>query len=291
MLQEMVRLGFEYVELSHGIRITLVPGVLRGLNERFVQVSSTHNFCPLPPAITQAAPNLFESSAPAGQGHEHDQWLRHTRRTLDFAAQVRARAVVMHLGSVHFFWFNPGERLRQYARRHPAAGPAEPRYQRLLTRASARLSRCAPRYWDQTQRSIAEILPYAAEKGVRLGFENRERFEELPRDADFPGLFQSLPPSAPAGYWHDTGHAELKERMGVITQRRQLEANAGRLIGFHLHDVDAAGHDHQPIGKGNIDFKMVREFWQPHHVLVLELSSRASPEDVVDSRKRIENLL
>ena len=136
-----------------------------------------------------------------------------------------------------------------------------------------------------------ELLPYAAERGVRLGLENRERFEELPADADFPGFLEHLARPEQAGYWHDTGHAELKERMGVITQRRLLEENAARLIGCHLHDVDEAGFDHQPVGKGRIDFKMVRQFWQPHHVLVLELNPRVRTADVLESKKRIEDLL
>jgi sugar phosphate isomerase/epimerase len=242
--------------------------------------------------MMHAAPNLFEPSIPANKGHEQEQWLRHTRRTLDFAAQVRARAVVMHLGSVRFFWINPGRQLRNFARAHPAAAlPADERYQRLLAKATDKLRKRQPAFWEQTLRSLAEILPYAAEKGVRLGLENREKFEELPADADFPGFLGSLPLPEQAGYWHDAGHAELKERMGVITQQRQLEANADRLIGFHLHDVDAEGHDHQPIGTGCIDFKMVRSFWQPHHLLVLELNPRVSADDVLASKQRIEDLL
>ena len=158
-------------------------------------------------------------------------------------------------------------------------------------RAAARLRKRAPAYWVQTQRSVEEILPYAAEKGVPLGFENRERFEELPLDADFPGFLKSVAAPGQAGYWHDTGHAELKERMGVITQRRLLEDNAGRLLGFHLNDVDADGHDHRPIGHGRVDFKMIRQFWQPHHLLVLELNSRADAAEVRASRERIEDLL
>src|SRR5208283_1404656 len=100
MLREMADFGFEYVELSHGIRITLVPGILQGLEEGIVKVSSTHNFCPLPPGIAQAAPNLFEPSAV--DARERHQWLRNTKRSLDFAAQVRARVLVCHLGSVKF---------------------------------------------------------------------------------------------------------------------------------------------------------------------------------------------
>jgi sugar phosphate isomerase/epimerase len=137
---------------------------------------------------------------------------------------------------------------------------------------------------------LDEILPYAAEKGVRLGLENREKFEELPVDEDLPALLQTLSRPAIAGYWHDTGHAELKERMGLTTQQRLLEENAARLLGFHLHDVDADGHDHQPVGRGRVDFRMVRRFWQPHHRLVLELSPHAGAAEVLESRKRIEDL-
>ena len=38
MLSEMAGLGFDRVELSHGIRITLVPGILRAVEEGLVKV-------------------------------------------------------------------------------------------------------------------------------------------------------------------------------------------------------------------------------------------------------------
>lgn len=292
MLREVADLGFTHVELSHGIRIVLVPGVLRALGQGFIKASSTHNFCPLPAGMVHPAPNLFEPSAPASRGHEHDQWVRHTRRTVDFAAQVGARAVVVHLGSVRFFWRNPGRALRHYRREHPAANlAADETYQKLLARGLVRLRGRMPRFWEQTRRSVEELAPYAAEKGLLLGLENREKFEELPLDADFSELFKSGALTGRAGYWHDTGHAELKERMGVVTQQRLLEENAGRIVGFHLHDVNAEGHDHQPIGQGRIDFRMVRRFWQPQHLLVLELNPRVTTAEVVESKERIEDLL
>jgi len=292
MLEEIAGLGFSHVELSHAIRITLVPGILKALGEGMIKVSSTHNFCPLPAGMVHPAPNLFEPSAPAAHGHEQEQWLRHSRRTLDFAAQVQAQAVVFHLGSVRFWWLNPGRRLRDYVHGAPdAALSADPQYQKLFAKATISLRKRQPAFWEQTRRSVEQLLPYAAEKGLRLGFENREKFEELPLDADFPDFLKALSRPENTGYWHDTGHAELKERMGVITQRRLLEENSARAIGFHLHDVNEAGHDHQPVGSGSIDFKAISQFWQPHHLLVLELNPRVSTEGVVESKKRIEDLL
>ena len=113
----------------------------------------------------------------------------------------------------------------------------------------------------------------------------------LPLDEDLVPYFDSLPPDVSAGYWHDTGHAQLKESMGVINHRTQLSQLASRTIGFHLHDVNVAGQDHQPVGSGRVDFEMVREFLRPEHVLVLELSPRVSVDGVIASRDRLNALL
>lgn len=290
MAKEMAGLGFEFIELSHGIRITLVPGILRAVEEGIIKIGSTHNFCPLPTGVVHPAPNLFEPSAL--DAREHEQWLRHTRRSIDFAAQVKARVVVCHLGSVHFFWLNPARKLRAYSRRHPDANvPGDERYRVLLEKSHAKLRKRMGPYWERTKQSVNEVLGYAKQKGVRLGFENREKFEELPLDADFADFFAGLPADAAAGYWHDTGHADIKESMGMIDHRVQLEKLASRTIGFHLHDVNADGQDHQPIGKGHIDFQMVSGFWRPEHVLVLELSPRVDVEGVIASKQRVEALL
>ncbi len=290
MLREMADLGFDQVELSHGIRITLVPGILKAVEEGMVRISSVHNFCPLPTGITHAAPNLFEPSA--RDPREHDQWLRHTRRSLDFAAQVKARAMVTHLGSVRFFWFHPGRKLRAYQRAHPGVDlRKDAPYQRMLPSARARMQKRLGPFWERTRQSLAEIRDYAVEKNVVLGLENREKFEELPVDADFPAFLTALGTDYPGGYWHDTGHAQLKEELGLHDHRRLLEENADRLVGFHLHDVNAEGQDHQPVGSGHIDFNMVSTFWRPHHLLVLELSPRVEPGEVSESKARIEALI
>ena len=291
MLTEMAELGFSTVELSHGVRITLVPGIMKAVEEGVVKIGSTHNFCPLPTGVVQAAPNLFE---PSSRDHrEHDQWLRHTKRSIDFAAQMKARVLVCHLGSVAFFWFNPARALRNYLRDHPDAGrtPDDKVYHALLAKSLSKLRKRMGPYWEQTKASVGEIFEYAAQKGIKLGFENREKFEELPLDADYADFLAGLPASAPVGYWHDTGHADIKTGMGLIDHRQHLEKNASRLLGFHLHDVSAHGQDHQPIGSGHVDFKMVSEFWRPEHLLVLEFGPRLTVDDVRVSKRNIEALM
>lgn len=290
MLREIADLGFTHAELSHGIRIVLLPGVIRAVEEGVIQISSTHNFCPLPTGISQAAPNLFEPSA--RDHREHEQWLRHTKRSLDFAAQVKSRVLVMHLGSVKFFWLNPARKLKAFARQNPTAVIPEDRaYQAVLKKSCEKLRLRMGPYWNQVKKSIEEVREYAVKQGVRLGFENREKFEELPSDDDFEALLSGMNQPHTAGYWHDTGHADIKQSMGMLDHRLHLERNASRLLGFHLHDVTPDGKDHQPIGSGHIDFKMISSFWRPEHSLTLELSPRVKMEDVVLSKQRIEALL
>jgi sugar phosphate isomerase/epimerase len=290
MVREMVDLGFEYIELSHGVRITLVPGILRAIEEGIVKVSSTHNFCPLPTGVNQAAPNLFEPSDP--DPREIGLWLRHTKRSIDFAVQVNSTALVCHLGSVQFLWRNPGRTLANYIKRHPKADiPHGRRYQGLLEKAQARLRKRMEPYWERTKESVGKVLKYAAERGVRLGLENREKLEELPVDEDLVDYFGMLPLESAAGYWHDTGHAHIKESMGLINHRAQLENMAARTIGFHLHDVGPDGQDHQSLGSGKVDFNMISEFWRPEHFLVIELSPRVPVEGVRASLARLQKLV
>ncbi len=290
MLREMAGLGFEWVELSHGVRITLVPGILKAVEEGIVKIASCHNFCPLPTGVNHAAPNLYVPSA--ADERERDQWFRHTKRTIDFAQQVGATKIVLHLGAVEFFWFNPARKLERLFEKNPAADWRSDRaYQKTLGRARVRLEAAMPPFWEYTKASLAAILPHAEQKGVKLGFENRERFDELPRDEDHAELVAALARPGACGYWHDAGHAAIKEAMGVIDHRAQLEKNAAHTLGFHLHDVSVDGRDHQAIGAGRIDFDMVSSFWRPEHTLVIELSPRVSADGVTASKTRVDALL
>lgn len=290
MLQEMAGLGFEAVELSHGIRITLVPGILKAVEEGIIKIASCHNFCPLPTGVNHPAPNLYR---PSGRdSRERDQWLRQSKRTVDFAAQVGASKVVVHLGSVEFFWFNPTGPLEKYSEAHADEDlTTDNIYQALLAKSVRKMRKRMPPYWENVKAGLAQLLPYAEKKGVKLGFENREAFDELPLDADHPELFAAMARPNACGYWHDTGHAQIKQDMGLLDHRAHLQQNAPNAIGFHLHDVSADGRDHQPIGSGKIDFEMVSGFWRPEHTLVLEFSPRLTTEQVLASKQRVDALV
>ncbi len=289
MVKEMADLGFSHIELSHGIRVSLVPGILQALHENLVRVSSVHNFCPLPNGVQHPAPNLFMPSAISGQ--ESHLWYRHTRRTLEFAERIKAPAVVVHLGSVSFPFFSPVKKLKAYFEKQEGRCLEDPHYHKLLEKARTKLRKRMPKYWRKVMRNVERILPTAEENRVQIGVENREGLAELPLDDGFSDFFGDLSSTRNIGYWHDTGHAQIKERYGIIEHETLLRENRNRLVGFHLHDVSPDGEDHCPVGTGVIDFEMVARYIRPEHPVVLEFSPRLSSKEVLQSREFVEKLL
>src|SRR5207248_9123238 len=64
MLREIKRkLGFELIELGHGIRISLIPGIQKMFDAGEIRFSSLHNFCPLPVEVMAASPDCYQFSA------------------------------------------------------------------------------------------------------------------------------------------------------------------------------------------------------------------------------------
>src|ERR1019366_3551025 len=104
MLREIRDLGFEYAELSHGIRLSLVPGILDAVNAGEMKISSVHNFCPLPVGVTGPSPNLYEFSA--DRERDHQLAIKHTVNTLDFAQRVGAARGVLAFGVLGLRNFN-----------------------------------------------------------------------------------------------------------------------------------------------------------------------------------------
>jgi sugar phosphate isomerase/epimerase len=283
MVREMTDLGFTSIELSHGIRISLVPGILKAVEEELVKVSSVHNFCPLPTGVNNAAPNLYEPTSFDSQ--EVALWHRYTRRSIDFAATIGAGCVVLHSGSVRFRFRNPAHRVHRYLAGKPAGDRLyDPVYTKLIERSLGRIRAKSVRFMANLRAAFGEIIPYARQHGILLGVENREGLVELPIDDEMACFLDELPGSELVGYWHDSGHAAIKEQYGLLDHRAHLLENGRRLVGFHLHDVNESGRDHQPIGCGIIDFGMIAGFFRPDHVVVLELSPRLSVEEVLNSR-------
>jgi sugar phosphate isomerase/epimerase len=127
--------------------------------------------------------------------------------------------------------------------------------------------------------TLRKILPEAEKRNLKLGCENREALEEIPVESDFENFFRDFD-SPHVVYWHDTGHAQIKDNLGFIHHATHLGSLAPRLAGFHLHDVQFPARDHCAPGTGMIDFAALKPFVKPEHIKVFELSPSLPVEAV-----------
>jgi len=282
MLREIRELGFEWAELSHGTRISLLPGILEAVEAGEMKISSLHNFCPLPMGITTAAPNIYKFSSPMPR--ERELALKYTLKTIEFAQRVKAGVVVLHLGSIEMK--DPTDKLLEKLQR----GEREtPKYDKICAEfVEAREAR-KELFVERTNDILRKVAPEAEARGIRLGAESRQGLTELPLESDFQFLFRDV--GSPAlGYWHDTGHAQIKENLGFIRHALHLESLADRLIGFHVHDVQFPGRDHSEPGAGTIDFAALKPFIKPEHLKVFELGPNLKPDEVQRGVRHLKSI-
>lgn len=273
MLREIRDLGFEYAELSHGIRISLLPGVLEAVDAGEMRISSLHNFCPLPMGVEHAAPNVFKFTS--DNPRERENAVKHTLKTFETAVRVQARLVVLHMGCLD---------MKDYTDKLVSlAGEGKkgtPRYEKLCQEITYRREEKKEQPTQNAYEVLRRLVAEAEPRGLKLGIENREALEEIPFESDFPFFFREFPSPAVV-YWHDTGHAQIKENLGFIHHAMHLESLSERLYGFHLHDVQFPGRDHRAPGAGMIDWAALRPMVKPEHLKVFELSPSLKPEEVL----------
>jgi sugar phosphate isomerase/epimerase len=282
MLQEIRELGFEFAELSHGTRISLLPGILQAVEAGEIMISSLHNFCPLPMGVNHSAPNLYQFSAE--RPREREMAERYTLKTLEFAGRVKAPVVVLHIGSIEMKDYTD-KLLEMLARGEKAT----PKYQKLCEELDEKREAKKEPFIERTYELLKKLATSAEARGIKLGVENRQALEELPIESDYQFLFREVA-SPNLVYWHDTGHAQIKENLGFIRHVMHLESQADRLQGFHIHDVQFPGRDHCAPGSGGVDFAALKPLVRPDHIKVFEFSPSLTIEEVkagVDHVKRI----
>lgn len=290
MLEEIAGLGFEWTELSHGVRISLVPGILKAVRDGVIKVISVHNFCPLPHGTQHAAPNLYEPTSL--DERERKQWLKHTSRTIEFASDVGAKYAVIHLGSVHFFFKGAAHNVERFLAEGSVKDAfGDEKYQKVLQKALKKIRGKKQKHMDLLRRSIDELLPVAETYGVTLGFENREDLEELPMDEDMPAFLESYADCPQVGYWYDPGHSQEKCDFGVITPEENLIGSGKYMAGVHFQDYTEDGKGHRAIGQGIVNFDPIFQYLKPHTPCILELSPSATEEGILSSKEYLEQKL
>lgn len=237
--------------------------------------------CPLPPEISPAKASPDYYSLSSSDEDERSRALAAARQTLSCAKKLNAGAVVLHAGRIP-----TKDRTRELA---VLAGD-EAAFISLRDRMISERRENAGGSLDNVVRSLEELVPYAKGLGVAIGLENRYYYGEIPTIAELEALFSHFK-AGDLYYWHDVGHAEVFERLGLCRHRDLLDKFAHRLIGVHLHDIMGAINDHKPPGSGTFDFRLVKPYIRPDTIKVMEVHQPASADDVRRGAEYLEKIL
>ena len=268
-------LGFSHIELGHGTRISLMPGIQKMYEAGEVTFSSLHNFCPLPVEVMQASPDCYKFSA--GTARERERAVKQTFQTIDFAERLGAPFVVLHCGSVPM---NPiTDELLALAKGGKMLSREYVRH-----KIKAVKKREAEAVWplERVKECLKSVVDYAASKNIRFGVEGRRGYEEMPNERELPMLLDELN-SPHAGYWHDFGHIQIKENLGFLDHEEWLRTIGPRAFGCHLQDVVWPGQDHQPPFAGHVDLLKLVPLLAPSCVFVWEMSPRKTVDEILRS--------
>jgi len=273
MLREIkTKLGFELIELGHGIRISLMPGIQKMFEAGEVRFSSLHNFCPLPVEVMGASPDCYTFSSSFAR--ERERAVKQTLQTIDFAERLEAPFVVLHLGRV------PMKPVTEPLIALAKAGEIYSRkYVRRKVDAVAQREAAAPTYLDNVRECLKPILEHAASKNIRLGIEGRRGYEEIPSEREIPPLLDELN-SPQCGYWHDFGHLQIKENLGFVDHAEWLRAIGPRTLGCHVQDCVWPAQDHQPPFAGDVALEKLVPLLPSTCLFVWEMSPRKTVDEI-----------
>lgn len=273
IIEEILQLGFDTVELSHGIRSSQFEGILQVRQKRKFKVSSVHNFMPMPVEVQTDSPDCYEFTS--DRAADRERALKLTLSTIDWAAKLEAPFVVVHTGRIRSLDLSgPLQKMVQEGQLHSRE------YVRKKLAAVQAREKIAEAYNNRVLEVLSEAAEHAGERGVKLGIENREHYEAVPSERDFPSFFRRLD-SKNVGYWHDFGHAQIKENLGLIDHRQHLEIMVPWLLGCHIHDTRWPFRDHCPPFTGETRFEELIPLLPKKCAKVLEMSPRTEAADIV----------
>ena len=262
------QLGFTHIELN-----TLVsPKMLRELLDTGVAISSIHSPCPS--VLSFRGVPVSSLSLSSVDERERKEAVSFTKRTIDLAADVGAKAVVVHMGEVPI-----DTSLQTRLHKLYDAGLTQTKEYRkvkeelLLQRASQ-----AATYFNAARKSLREICEYSGQKGILLGLETRFHLNEIPDMEEMSALLDEVQNDS-VGYWHDVGHAEVQQQLGFSLHEQWLSRFRDRMIGVHLHDIHGISDHHAP-GRGDMNWEMIAKYLRPGVIRVCEIGEWNDEKEV-----------
>lgn len=256
------RMGFAEIELNHKV----TSEMLAGIDLARYQFSSVHE--PSPADIREPELRKRDWLISSTDEARRQEGVRAVKRSIDLAGRAGARLVVIHAGHSTPDKDGLEKKLRSMIGTLEQDTDVYHAIQEQMIRLRNTFS---PASFAAVQRSIQELLAYAAPLGICLGIENRYHYLEHPNPDELEVLL-GMAGREQIGFQYDMGHAQTLDRLGFISHMEWLERFSSRIVGIHLHDT-AGVIDHRLPGTGEIDFARISGYLPRTAIHTLELNN------------------
>jgi len=280
-LNQVKAMGINAIELGHGLKKERFEELAGLLEKVQIEVTSIHNFCPIPYDGPSPRHNSNYYRLSALDEQERQLAVKWTKNSVDTAKQLNAKAVVIHTGGMDFENERSPQLFALWKEGERGGEEFNAERERIIKLRDEKKGD----YLKASEISLKEVTAYAKDQGIQIGLETRYYPLEIPNFEEM-GYFLNIFDGPDVGYWHDVGHAEVTSRLGIKPHVEYLEAYKDRLIGAHIHGIDEA-RDHKAPFDGDMDLEALLPYFGPEVIRVIEPKANAPAELVKSSVSRL----
>lgn len=272
-------MGFERFELSH----ILSPEAVERVIAARPAIETVHHPCP---AGTPLMPgDTFTSEDREARSRAAEGLVR----SIDIAARLGARFVVLHLGPAP----DPGGEIGrlgfELVARVLAGGGNGERAERARERLRERLDAVSLAALERAGDALEVGMERARRLGIRLGVETGYHPHDLPDPTGLRTLLEQTDPVT-VGAWLDTGHVGARAAMGMADVEAWMTAAGDRWLGAHVHDLVGL-RDHLAPGSGRLEFGALLGALPAAAALTCEVDWYLDPSEVEAGARFVIDIL
>lgn len=271
LMEAIAATGAKGVELGYPLTIDTLDEAITASHKRELELLSIHAMLPVAPGEADENRGVKLSAI---DDDSRRAAVAKVNATIRLAGEQNIKAVILNAG--HVPMGSATDRLRNA---FDKGETGTPKGMKLVN--SLKITRLENREssFERLLLSLSEIHDAADKAGVYVGLKNRYHLSGFPCFEELAIVFLRMAGSR-IRYWHDPGHAQVQENLGLGPAKVYLEEFGAITLGVHLHD--AKGYEDRlppPYNSTDgVDFTKLISQLAPEVIKVVQLRPSVTPE-------------